>query len=187
VLQEREVTPVGATRPVPVDLQLVTATNRDLEQMAREARFRPDLLARLAGFRLLLPPVRERREDLGLIIRELLRRLATPQLTFAPEAARAVFTHEWPMNIRELEKALQVGAALASGKVLEAQHLPATVLTPPAPPALDEGDLALKQQLVGLLQEHQGNVSAVARVMGKARMQVQRWLKRFSLDPERFR
>jgi transcriptional regulator of acetoin/glycerol metabolism len=190
VLQEREVTPVGATRPSPVDLQLVTATNRDLPLLVREQRFRADLLSRLSGFQITLPPLRERREDLGLIIAGLLRRLDAPGLSFTPEAARALFTSAWPMNIRELEKALQVGAALAQGKVVELAHLPQSVLSSPTPPPaapLDPADEALRLQLVAQLEEHQGNISAVARASGKARMQVQRWLKRFGLDPRKFR
>jgi transcriptional regulator with GAF, ATPase, and Fis domain len=193
VLQEREVTPLGATRPTPVDLQLVTATNRDLPAMVRQQTFRADLLSRMAGFEFTLPPLRERREDLGLIIGALLRRLEASGATFSPEAARALFTCAWPMNIRELEKALQVGLALAQGKVVELAHLPTTVRatqTPvpsAAPEPLDAEDEATKARLVAALEEHQGNISAVARGLGKARMQIQRWCKRFGLDPRRFR
>jgi transcriptional regulator with GAF, ATPase, and Fis domain len=191
VLQEREVTPVGATRTVPVDLQLVTATNQDLEQLERAKRFRADLLGRLAGFGLTLPPLRERREDLGLIISELLAHLEVADLTFAPEAARAFFTADWPGNIRELERALQVGTALAEQKVLALQHLPASLSEPPDGPApgapLDARDEAIRAQLVAALEKHHGNISATARELGKARVQVQRWLKRFEIDPERFK
>src|SRR5690606_9536217 len=78
VLQEREVMAVGGTRPVPVDLRVVSATHRDLEALVAQGRFRADLLARVSGFRIDLPPLRERREDLGLLIGALLRKLAGP-------------------------------------------------------------------------------------------------------------
>lgn len=88
-----------------MDLRLIAATNRDLGSMVREGTFRGDLLARLSGFRLQLPPLRERREDLGLRIGLLLRRglppgARAPSLT--PRAARALLRHGWPRNVREL-------------------------------------------------------------------------------------
>src|SRR5262249_52971384 len=76
VLQEREVVPVGAARPIKVDVRLISATHRDLDELAKDGRFRPDLLARIGGFRLELPALRERREDLGLLVANLLERLA---------------------------------------------------------------------------------------------------------------
>ncbi len=188
VLQEREVTPVGATRALPVDVQLVSATHRDLAGLEDNERFRSDLLARLSGFTFELPPLRERREDLGLLVSALMAKLGVPRLTFSPDAVRAFCSHAWPKNIRELERALQVGAALAQDDVLELEHLPPQLLTA-APPAkaLQAEEEAVLQQLVAALELHRGNLSAVARAMGKARVQVQRWVKRFGLNPDRYR
>jgi transcriptional regulator of acetoin/glycerol metabolism len=190
-LQEREVTPVGSTKAVPVDLQLVTATHRDLPAAVERRQFRADLLARLSGFTLSLPPLRERREDLGLIAGRLLERLGAKGCSFSLDAGRELFSRAWPMNVRELEKALQVGAALAGeGNVLESAHLPPLLDAPktaPLPLRIPAGDEALRGELVRILEESGGNVSEVARAMGKARMQVQRWLKRFGLDPIDFR
>ena len=185
-LQEREVVPVGATRAVPVDIQLVAATHQDLEALVEENRFRADLLARLSGFSLSLPPLRERREDLGLLVAALLRRAGQENATLSLEAARALFGYGWPMNVRELEKALQVSAALAAGKPIEPAHLPETVRAPRPAQAKRDDDSDLRERLVAALRQHRGNVSAVARELGKARMQVQRWLKRFGLDPASF-
>ncbi len=186
VLQEREVFPVGATRGVPVDIQLVAATHRDLDEMVDAQSFRADLLARLAGFTLALPPLRERPEDSGLIVAAVLRRANRANAALSLEAGRALFAYDWPLNIRELEKALQLAAALAADKPIELAHLPETVRAPRAA-ARRGGEDGLREQLVTWMREHHGNVSAVARASGKARMQVQRWLKRFGLDPASFR
>src|SRR5712672_2731544 len=90
VLQESEVQPVGASRATRVDLRVVAATSRDLDELVRAERFRPDLLARLSGYRCTLPPLRERREDFGLIVAALLERIDAQALTFSVEAARAL-------------------------------------------------------------------------------------------------
>ena len=202
VLQEKEVVPVGGTRPVPVDFRLVAATHRSLDHLVARGDFRADLFARISGFTVNLPPLRDRREDLGLLVGTLLRRHLAERaedVTFTPAAARAIFRYPWPMNVRELEKALSTAVVLAGAAPVEPGHLPAAVAaalqaraaTPP-PEAeesgpLSEEDARRKEELVALLGEHGGNISAVARVMGKARMQIQRWIKRYGFDMDAFR
>jgi len=188
VLQEREVLPVGEQRPVPVDLRVVAASHVDLDARVKAGAFRADLYARLNGLRVRLPPLRERREDLGWLTAELLRRLGRrrPELTL--DAARVLFSYDWPRNVRELEKALEVGLALSNGAPIAAEHLPDDLRAPrPKPRArrareLSDGDRARRAELVRLLEEHAGNVSAVARAMGKQRLQIHRWIKRYGLD-----
>jgi DNA-binding NtrC family response regulator len=204
VLQEREVVPVGGARPVKVDLRVVAATHRPLDRMVSRGEFRADLLARLSGYRHLLPPLRERREDLGLILGDVLQRSEIPEpdrLRLDPAAGRRLLTYDWPLNIRELAQCLSVSAALSVRGVIEAEHLafpttsagPVTsamrTAAPRPPPAADEPDdpEALRRSLVALLEQHRGNVSHVARDMGKARMQIHRWMRRFELDPDAFR
>jgi transcriptional regulator with AAA-type ATPase domain len=192
VLQEQEVLPVGATRPVRVDLRVISATHRDLESLVESGRFRADLLGRVGGFRLDLPPLRERREDLGLLIGTLIERLSgsrAEQVALTEAAVRALFRHEWPHNVRELEKCLDAALVLAGDAPIDVPHLSPSVRSAPADgeagTALDEE--ALRTRLVELLAQHDGNVSAVARAMGKARMQIHRWMKRFGLEPDQFR
>jgi DNA-binding NtrC family response regulator len=206
VLQEREVVPVGGTRPVGVDVRLIAATHRDLEALIEAESFRSDLHARISGLTVILPPLRERREDLGLLIATLLGRAGAPErVSFDVQAARALFRYTWPMNIRELEKALAAAVILAGEQPIECEHLPpqipnALVAPPPdgeADAAPDDDvdddrplapeDLRRREEVARLLRDHKGNVSAVARAMGKARMQIQRWIKRYKLDPESFR
>ena len=198
VLQENEVQPVGAAQPVRVDLRIVTATHLDLSMRVEEGNFRSDLYARLTGLEVELPPLRDRRADLGLLIPALLRRAsAPPGVRFSREAARALFRWSWPHNVRELEKALALGVALAGEGRIELAHLPEPVRTAPEPRPdpmagraarpLSDADVTRRTELIELLRSHHGNVSAVAREMGVARMQIQRWCRRFHLDPASFR
>jgi DNA-binding NtrC family response regulator len=190
VLQEKVVVPVGGTSPIPVDARVVSATHRDLEVLAARGVFRDDLRARLTGFQVALPALADRREDLGLLVAALLAPF--PSATFTVAAARALMLWRWPLNVRELEKTLEAAAVLAGPGPIDLAHLPAPMREPQArrPVAVlepDELDAARRADLERLLAEHAGNVSAVARAMGKARMQIQRWLARYGLDPRTFR
>jgi len=192
VLEEQEVRPIGARAPVKVDVRFVSATNRPLEKMVEAGTFRADLFHRLVGHRVELWPLRSRREDLGLFLAPLLERHAgeaASRASLHPRAARALFEHDFPGNARELEKTLGAAIALAGGGEMTIDHLPGwargETLVPQASTEAERGeDVALRDELVRLFREHKGNVSAVARVMGKARMQVQRWMKRFGIDPD---
>jgi transcriptional regulator with GAF, ATPase, and Fis domain len=193
VLQEREVVPVGSSRPAKVDLRVVAATHRPLDKMVGKGEFRADLLARLSGYRHPLPPLRARREDLGLIVGDLLRNAelsSAATLRFDTAAGRRIFAHDWPLNIRELQQWLSVSAALSPGGVIEAERFPMPYAAPswPTVVASEPSDPeTLRRTLISLLEKHRGNISYVARDMGKARMQIHRWMRRFDLDPVRFR
>jgi DNA-binding NtrC family response regulator len=200
VLQNGEVTPVGSTRSVQVDVRIVAATHRDLTGLMAEGIFRRDLYARLAGFTHTMPLLQQRREDLGFLIGALLARHAGgASPTLRSEAARALFAYSFPLNVRELEQALAAALVLAAGEPIALQHLPEAVqgaksAAPPlrsatsAPPeARSAEDDRAYRALVQALQETRGNVSETARRMGKARQQIQRWLRRFELEPESFR
>ena len=202
VLQEQRVRPVGGTEAVAVDLRLVSATNRNVETLVREGKFRDDLFARIAGFRLTLPPLRERRADLGLLVGTLLGKIARerePAITISVEAARILFSYRFPLNVRELESWLTTAVALAGDGPIRPEHFPEQLhlgeegsddddddTEQPQRPLTPE-QLEHRETVLSLLREHHGNVSAVARAAGKARNQVQRWLRRYSLDPDDFR
>ena len=201
VLQEGEVQALGATRPVKVDIRIIAATHRDLEALASQERFRADLFARIRGLTLHLPPLRQRREDLGLLVAALLRRKlldAADGVAFTCEAARALLLYDWPLNVRELEKCLEAAVVLAGPGRVEPKHLPDAVqaaLNPrqaPAPPAalaraLSAEDRQRREELIDALRSHGGNVAAAARKLGKARAQVYRWLERYGIDRRSFR
>ncbi len=199
VLQESEVLPVGSARPSRVDVRVIAATHRPLHQLSASGAFRPDLLARLHGHVHALPPLRHRREDLGILLADLLG-TADPEQRIqrlAPDAARCLLSHPWPLNVRELGHVLTRAAVLVDDGVLRARHLQtepfalelesASSAAPVSPPTLSASDQRLRSRLLELLSEKRGNVAEVARTMGKARMQVQRWLKRFAVDPAAYR
>jgi DNA-binding NtrC family response regulator len=200
VLQEREVRPVGSASAVPVDLRVISATHQNLDQMARDGKFRADLLARIAGFRVALPPLCERREDLGILIGTLLARDAAERAdscTLSPDAASALFHYPWPFNVRELRDCLATACALAKNGPIRLEHLPENVRSaihtdragtaPESSPKLSRAQEQHRDELVRLLEQYHGNISALARATGKARTQYQRWFRRYGLDPKQYR
>jgi len=199
VLQDGEILPIGATQPINVDVRVVAATNRNLDSLVSRGQFRADLLARISGFSAWLPPVRERREDLGILIGTMLRRQLgerAGEVCLSCDAARELLLYSWPLNVRELEKWLAASLILSKGQRIELEHLPVRVRgnheitgagassqgNEPSRPNPKESELRKREELLGLLRAHEGNVSAVARALGKARPQVQRWLKRYGID-----
>lgn len=190
VLQEREVTPLGATKPVSIDLRVIAASHRDLEQEVKAGRFRDDLLARLAGYVMRIPAVRERREDLGLLIAALLANHNADAIRFAPEAGSALLRYRWPRNVRELEQVLGSATALATDHTIELEHLPPGIQHPAAASTEDDlspSELQRRDQLRTALAKHQGNIAAVGRELGVARMQIHRWLDSYGIDIDDYR
>lgn len=191
VLQERQVVPLGGSRPVQLDVRFCAATHRELEALRAVKQFREDLLARISGITVRLPPLRERREDLGLLIASLLERLAADKaggVSFKRKAALAMLRYAWPLNVRELEKSLESAVVLARGDPIDLQHLPQAVRAVMAANSDPGAHQQLRREkLLALLEEHRGNVSAIARSLAKDRVQIRRWLKQFGLEAKSFR
>jgi DNA-binding NtrC family response regulator len=191
VIQESEVRPVGGDLPLPIDVRFVCATHRDLREMVDAGSFRADLYARIKGTELEIPPLEERAEDIGMLIATFLRRHGGADLTFQPAAYRALAVYHWPLNVRELEKAIQSAAASSESGRIELEHLPREVRSYVPEQAREDRDPAddgtRQREIVRLLTAHRGNVSAVARSMGYSRMQVHRWLKQLKIDPGAYR
>ncbi len=122
VLQEREFEPLGAERTQRVDVRVIAATNRDLQQLAAEGRFQNDLYYRLNVIPIRIPPLRERREDIPLLVEHFTRRLAAslgkPDLRVADDAIDALVAYDWPGNVRELENTVERAVVLATGPVI---------------------------------------------------------------------
>jgi DNA-binding NtrC family response regulator len=191
VLQDGEVRPIGASDALKVDIRVVAATHQDIPARITDGRFRQDLYARLAGFELTLPPLRDRREDLGTLIAAILPRL-TPQperITLHRSAARALLRYPWPLNIRELEQALRAAVALADTGEIRFDHLSESLrtYTPPSLASMRPEDRVLRERLIELLRDHEGNVSAVGRAMNKAPIQIRRWCHRMQIELSQFR
>ncbi len=188
-LQDGEVTALGAGKPSTVDVRVVAATNRTVEALVGAGTFRRDLYARLRGYEVRLPPLRDRLEDLGLLIAALIARHdpgGAPR-TLSRTAARALFRHSWPFNVRELEQALRTAIAIGSGPEIKLAdlRLESALAEPPAPSDDSQfgGEGEARERLIALLDQHDGNVSAVARALATSRSQIHRLLARHSIDP----
>jgi two-component system response regulator GlrR len=211
VLQEREVIPVGATRPVPVDVRVVAATHRDLGAEVQAGRFREDLLYRLHVVPIQMPPLRERREDIALLAELFLAQVAsrhslgTPHLS--SDALATLLDHDWPGNVRELSNVMEGAALLASDGVLRPSHVQA-VLVRPARAEGNKPEVPLPllelagEELPSLrvarerfdrlyveeaLRRAGGNVSAAARLAGRNRTDFHSLLKRYGITGADFR
>jgi two-component system, NtrC family, response regulator AtoC len=179
VLQEREVERLGGVGPTPVDVRILAATNTDLKQAVKNGVFREDLYYRLDVVRIHVPPLRERREDIPLLLDHFVRKIAREcgreVLGVSPGARDLLSRYDWPGNIRELENVIHRAVVLASGPILQLQDFPLEVAMPHAGPRLTESTgLPLKdacdeferQYVLRVLDRLQWNVSAAARLLG---------------------
>lgn len=127
-LQEKEIDRIGGTSPIPVDVRVLAATNRDLNTMTERGSFRTDLFYRLNVYPIHLPPLREHREDIPLLVDHFLRRfgatLNKPSITVKSQALELMMQYDWPGNVRELENILQRAILLSPGASIEPEHLP---------------------------------------------------------------
>jgi DNA-binding NtrC family response regulator len=137
VIEDRQVWPVGATKAVPVDVRIIASTNRDLPSEVKAGRFREDLFYRLNVVQITLPPLRERRADIPLLVRHLMRRLngklRTAFVSIEPEALCALLEQPWKGNVRELENVLERAMVLGGGQTLSLRHFATDAGTPVAP------------------------------------------------------
>jgi len=127
VLQEREVRPLGSSRAVPVDVRVIAASLKDLKKAVKEGAFREDLFYRLNVVQLELPPLRERREDIPLLIDHFLQEYnerTGRKFRLSPEAVRTLSGHDWPGNVRELQNTIEQALALAGNELIEPDHIP---------------------------------------------------------------
>ena len=190
VLQQRQVIPVGATEPVPINTRLLAATNRDLEEEIRRGSFRRDLYYRLNVFAIHLPPLRERREDIPLLAEAFLQRTAE-QRGEAPKrlgeaALEAAVRHAWPGNVRELENALERAWILTPGSVIEPAALPGRVTSPVVPRLVEDRptpnptlDAVERAYILWVLQAEGGNKTRAAEALGIDPSTLHRKLQRF--------
>jgi DNA-binding NtrC family response regulator len=203
-LQEREIERVGGNRTIKVDVRILAATNQDLEARVQSGAFRQDLYYRLAVVGIAMPSLRERPEDVPLLIEHFLataaERLHRPPRPLSPAAYRTLLAHEWPGNVRELEHALEQAVALSAGAAIELDDLPAAVRGP-SPATASSAPLAgsfkdVKQALVdrfereflgAALARHHGNISKAAEEIGMYRQQLQQKLAELGIDVEQYR
>jgi DNA-binding NtrC family response regulator len=172
-LETHEVTPVGSDAPVHVDVRVIAATNRDLEDAVRNGRFREDLYYRLNVVELEVPPLRDRREDVLPLVRRLASSFVGTAVRLSPQAVECLLTYDWPGNVRELRNAIQRACLLCRGDVVMPEHLPPKVQSAcVAPPSTaNRGRLSQVERatILATLAECDGNRSQAARKLGISR------------------
>jgi DNA-binding NtrC family response regulator len=193
-LQEREFTPLGGQKPVRVDVRVVAATNRDLHALARSGAFRPELLWRLDVVSLRVPPLRERREDVPLLVAQTLRRHDRPgeaPRSVSPEALGALCAYDWPGNVRELENVVERMAVLAGqNPSLGIGDLPVEVRGPGEPTTDDASGYEAARlrfdriYFTNLLQQCGGSITEAARRAGISRGHLHRRVRELGCDAE---
>jgi two-component system response regulator HydG len=190
VLEEREVRRIGETSVRRVDFRLVAATNRNLRLEKARHRFREDLYWRLAALVLDVPPLRERREDLPALARELLTRVAAGAtrriVGFTPRALDRLLEYEWPGNVRELEHALEHACAVSSGSRIDIEDLPGSVRDPSEAPvkSLDQTEL---DHMIATLCRNGGNRRRTAAQLAISVATLRRRLRSAGSDATRCR
>jgi DNA-binding NtrC family response regulator len=195
VLQEREAIPVGATEAIPVDVRIIAATNRDLEEEIRRGNFRSDLFYRLNVIALNLPALRERRDDLLLLLEAFLQTMAQEAATepkaLSSEALDAVMVYEWPGNVRELENALEHAVVLSRGNLIEAGALPERITRRRKEPLVAERsyrnptlEVIERAYIMWVLQAEGGNKTRAAEVLGIDPSTLYRKLSRYEEQVE---
>ena len=175
VLQERVFEPLGSVEPVEVNVRVIAATNQDLARLVRKGRFREDLYYRVNVVRLELPPLRDRREDIPLLIEHCVGKFNRLQgrdvAGVSEEAMAALMRHDYPGNVRELENIIEHAFVLCRGGLIEMEHLPASLVggaRPAAPPS--GGGMTLRAleavHIADAIRRHGGNRSAAAKELG---------------------
>jgi two-component system response regulator FlrC len=175
VLQEREVEPLGATKPQPLDVRVIATSNRDLEQAVRDGSFREDLYYRLSVFPLKIPPLRDRPGDVAALAQRFVEHRSARPRVLAPETLARLTTHAWPGNVRELENVIQRALLLSDGEPrIEPHHLaltdePAREPAAAAPPSADlAGELWEEEtrRIITALTTHKGIRKQAAEQLG---------------------
>jgi len=191
VIQEREVTRIGSTKPIKVDVRILAATNQELADLVRKEKFREDLFYRLSVVPIHLPPLRERKEDIPLLVKHFLakynKRTRKNINNISPEVKRALMEYDWPGNIRELENTVERAVVLSKGNEIELESLvyhgisSGSSFFNPAAGRCKPLDEVEKEYIKAVLQAHYGNKSKAARVLGIDRKTLAAKLKKFNI------
>ena len=194
VLQERQFYPVGSERPLEVDVRVVVATNKNLEELVRQAQFREDLFYRIHVIPIALPSLRERKEDIPSLVEVFLKKFGEQMKKevkgLTPAALQRLMLHDWPGNVRELENTIEYAVAMTvQDFITEDLILPAKneADQEPAKPLKEAKDAFEKAYLVRLLKVTRGNVSSAATLAGKYRADFYTLLKKHGLNPGDFK
>jgi len=189
-IQEREIRPVGSTKRIPINVRILAATNRDPEQAVAQGAFRRDLYFRLNVLSLKIPPLRERRQDIPLLIGHFLERLSRAsdhERTLNDGAMKALLAYDWPGNVRELENCLERACAFTSGPMIQIGDLPNAIHGVPCRVATEANGSSKilpmaeleEQTILGTIAQLNGDKLLAARMLGIGKTTLYRKLKEY--------
>jgi two-component system response regulator HydG len=190
-IQEKEIRPVGSVKRVAIDVRILAATNRNLERAVTEGTFRRDLFFRLNVLTLRIPPLRERRQDIPLLVAHFLERIgrnAETEKTISDESLKALLNYDWPGNVRELENSLERACALTSANQIQVRDLPTQIygapiellgVAQPAPNGIVPIAELEKQTILSALTQVNGDKMLAARLLGIGKTTLYRKLKEY--------
>ncbi|MDE0322452.1 MAG: sigma-54 dependent transcriptional regulator [Candidatus Poribacteria bacterium] len=197
VLEEREFQRLGGESTISVDIRVLAATNQDLDNAIREGRFRPDLYYRLAAFPIMVPPLRERREDIPILAHHFLKKFAAdakkPMRTISDDALHVLMQHDFPGNVRELKHAIESAVLRETTDQLQRESLPPYLVQQGSQTAISDPTdttdiLTLKETerraIIQALKATKGNISEAARVLGISRNTLYRKMEEHNLRPK---
>lgn len=184
VLQNRAVTRLGANTATPIDIRLISATNRDLHEAVAKGEFRQDLLFRINTIHIHIPPLRNRREDIIPLAERFVARYGEkynkPELLLAGEVAERLKTHPWEGNIRELQNVIEKAVIMCDGDVIRPEHLELHTAARPATEAQTIEEME-RQLIANAIEQCGGNLSQVAQQLGITRQTLYNKIKRYGL------
>jgi transcriptional regulator with PAS, ATPase and Fis domain len=195
VLEDREFYPLGSRKTAKVDVRIISATNQNLGQLVQERRFREDLFYRLNVMRLELPPLKDRRGDIPLLISHILKRLRVTRDSraenFSNNAMDVLLNYDFPGNVRELENIIEHALIVCQGETIERHHLP-LALQKGLAPSLTVDDTAVpvdavgiseKNMIMDMLQKYSWNKGKTAAALNINRTTLWRKLKKYNISP----
>ena len=196
VLQEKEIEKVGDYKPIPVDVRVVSATNRDLDKLMKEGHFRNDLFYRVGVIPIYLPPLRNRAGDIPILVDTFIHRIQAKtgkQIRgMGKRALEVLLQHEWPGNVRELINVIEYAFVLCSEGDIRLEHLPASLKGKPAIPPRKKKAVGIprkkgqdKEQIMDALRSAGGNKSEAARILGISRVTLWKRLKTMDIQVEK--
>ena len=193
VLEEKEIERVGDHKPIPVDVRIISATNKDLESLIAQELFREDLYFRINVFPLKCPALSERLDDIHLIVQNFIERNAARSgkkiVGLTPEAMETLFTYPWPGNVRELRNAIEYAFVLCSGNWINKEHLPPKITANSKRPLTNHHRSSTsweeeRKKLLDTLRQVGGNQSEAARILGVSRVTIWKRIKKYGIDLE---
>ncbi|MGD8757182.1 MAG: sigma 54-interacting transcriptional regulator [Desulfobacterales bacterium] len=193
VLEEKEIERVGDHKPIPINVRIISATNKDLESLIAQELFREDLYFRINVFPLKCPALSERLDDIHLIVQNFIEQNAAKSgkkiVGLTPEAMEALFNYPWPGNVRELRNAIEYAFVLCSGNWINKEHLPPKITANGKKPLMNHQRSSAsweeeRKKLLDTLRQVGGNQSEAARILGVSRVTIWKRIKKYGIDLE---